>query len=284
LQQEDKQMGLLEGKVAIITGGTSGIGARTVELFAEHGAKVVVAGRREAEGKAIASRLGSAVGFCRTDMRDESQVQALIEYAIEHFGRLDCMFNNAGGGGPRAGGIADLDIEAFEQHLANNLRTAMLGMKHAARIMQVQRAGSIINTGSLAGHRVGYSTLPYSAAKAALLHATRWTANELGPYCIRVNSISPGGIATGSFAKGSGVSEEDAAKTIGPLSEFFATIQPIPRAGIPDDVANAAIFLASDLSSFITGHDIVVDGGMGMGNDWPTYVALRTEIGRRVSV
>ena len=277
-------MGLLEGKVAIVTGGTSGIGARAVELFAEQGSKVVLAGRREAEGKAIASRLGPAVSFCRTDMREEPQVQALVEHAVEHFGRLDCMFNNAGGGGPRAGGIADLDIEAFEQHIANNLRTAMLGMKHAARVMQAQRTGSIINTASLAGLRVGYSALPYSAAKAALLHATRWVANELGPYCIRVNSISPGGIVTGAFAKGGGASEEDAAKTIGGLAEFFATIQPIPRAGIPDDVANAALFLASDLSGFVTGHDIVIDGGMGMGNDWPTYVALRTEIGRRVTV
>jgi NAD(P)-dependent dehydrogenase (short-subunit alcohol dehydrogenase family) len=157
-------------------------------------------------------------------------------------------------------------------------------MKHAARVMQTQRAGSIINTASLAGLRVGYSALPYSTAKAALLHATRWIANELGPCHIRVNSISPGGIVTAAFAKGGGASEEDAARTVGRLAEFFATVQPIPRAGTPDDVANAAIFLASDLSNFITGHDLVIDGGMGMGNDWPTYVALRTEIGRRVGV
>ncbi len=194
------------------------------------------------------------------------------------------MFNNAGGGGPRAGGgIADLDIEAFDKHIAINLRTAMLSMKHAAPIMQVQRSGSIINTASLAGLRVGYSVLPYSAAKAALIRATRWIANELGPYHIRVNSISPGGIVTGIFAKNSGASETEAAKTTGELAEFFATIQPIPRAGIPDEIANAAIFLASDQSGFITGHDIVIDGGMGMGNDWQTYVALRAEIGRRVS-
>jgi NAD(P)-dependent dehydrogenase (short-subunit alcohol dehydrogenase family) len=265
-------MGVLDGKVAIISGGTSGIGARAVELFSEQGAKVVLAGRREAEGVAIATRLGPTVSF-----------EALVEHAVERFGRLDCMFNNAGGGGPRTGGIADLDIEAFDRNIAINLRTAVLGMKHAARVMLVQRSGSIINTASLAGHRVGYSALPYSAAKAALLHATRWIANELGPFHIRVNSISPGAIVTGSFAKGGGASEADAAATVDRLAEFFATIQPIPRAGIPDDIANAAIFLASDLSSFITGHDIVIDGGMGMGNDWPTYVALRTEIGRRAS-
>jgi NAD(P)-dependent dehydrogenase (short-subunit alcohol dehydrogenase family) len=124
--------------------------------------------------------------------------------------------------------------------------------------------------------------LAYSTAKAALIHATRWAANELGPYSVRVNSVSPGGIVTGSFAKGAGATEADAAKTKDPLVEFFATIQPIPRAGIPDDVANAALFLASDLSGFITGHDIVIDGGMRMGNDWPTYIGLRVEIRRLV--
>jgi NAD(P)-dependent dehydrogenase (short-subunit alcohol dehydrogenase family) len=276
-------MGTLDGKVAIITGGTSGIGARSVERFAEQGAKVVVAGRRQAEGEAIATRLGPTVSFCRTDMLDESQVKTLVEHAVKRFGRLDCMFNNAGGGGPRTGGIADLDIDAFDKNIAISLRTAVLGMKHAARVMQVQRSGSVINTASLAGLRVGYSALPYSVAKAALIHATRWVANELGPFNIRVNSISPGGIVTGSFAKSGGASEADATNTFGRLAEFFTTIQPIPRAGIPDDIANAAIFLASDQSSFITGHDIVIDGGMGMGNDWQTYVALRTEIGRRVS-
>jgi NAD(P)-dependent dehydrogenase (short-subunit alcohol dehydrogenase family) len=234
-----------------------------VERCIEEGAKVIVAGRREAEGEAVAARLGPTVTFCRTDMLVESQVQTLVEHAVERFGRLDCIFNNAGGGGPRTGGIADLDIDAFDSHIAINLRTAVLGMKHAARVMKVQRSGSIINTASLAGLRVGYSALPYSSGKAALLHATRWIANELGPFNIRVNSISPGGIVTGSFAKGGGASEADAGNTIGRLAEFFATTQPIPRAGIPDDIANAAIFLASDPSSFITGHDIVIDGGMG---------------------
>jgi NAD(P)-dependent dehydrogenase (short-subunit alcohol dehydrogenase family) len=202
--------------------------------------------------------------------------------AVERFGHLDCMFNNAGGGGPASGGIAELDIEAFDRNIAINLRTAMLGMKYAARIMRVQGSGSIINTASLAGLRVGYSTLAYSVAKAALIHATKWTANELGAYRVRVNSISPGAIVTGSFAKSTGATEADAMKTKDRLAEFFATVQPISRAGIPDDVANAAVFLASDLSGFITGHDIVIDGGMGMGNDWPTYVAFRAEIRRQV--
>lgn len=276
-------MGILDGKVAIITGGTSGIGARSVELFAEEGAKIMVAGRRRVEGEEIAARLGANVSFCQTDMLEEPQVEALVEQTLREFGRLDCLFNNAGGGGPRTAGIADLDMGAFDTHIAINLRSAMLGMKYAARIMQAQRSGSIINTASLGGLRTGFTPLPYAAAKAALIHATRWVASELGPYNVRVNSISPGGIVTGIFAKGSGIPPEQADKALERLREYFATIQPIPRAGVPDDVASAALYLASDASSFINGHDLVVDGGMGMGQDWEGFVAFRAEIGRCVS-
>lgn len=276
-------MGVLVGKVAIVTGGTSGIGARTVELFAEEGALVVVAGRRRVEGEALVARLGSNVSFIQTDVLREPQVQAMVEHAVSHFGRLDCLFNNAGGGGPRSGGIADLDIDGFDMNIAINLRSAVLGMKHAARIMQTQRSGSIINTASLAGLRTGYSALPYSAAKAALIHATRWVANELGSYNVRVNSISPGGIVTESFGKPGGTSPEQMDQSLDRLKDYFATIQPIPRAGLPNDIAHAAVFLASDASSFINGHNLIIDGGMGMGLNWQSYMALRSEIGRRIS-
>ena len=275
-------MGVLEGKVAIVTGGTSGIGARTVELFAEAGARVVVAGRRRVEGEALVARLGSNVSFIPTDVLLEPQVQAMVTHAVSHFGRLDCLFNNAGGG-PRSAGIADLDIDSFDMNIAINLRGAVLGMKHAARIMQAQGSGSIINTASLAGMRTGYSALPYSAAKAALIHATRWVANELGPYNVRVNSISPGGIVTESFGKHGGVPPEQMDQSLDRLKDYFATIQPIPRAGLPSDIAHAAVFLASDASSFVNGHNLVIDGGMGMGQNWQGYTAFRSEIGRRVS-
>lgn len=276
-------MGQLDGKVAIITGGTSGIGERAVELFASEGSRVVIAGRRRAEGESLAARLGPNVSFLQTDMLEEPQVAALVEQTVSQFGRVDCLFNNAGGGGPRSGGIADLDMESFDKNMDINLRTAVLGMKYAARVMQRQQSGSIINTASLAGLRVGYSPLPYSAAKAALIHATRWVANELGEHNIRVNSISPGGIATGIFAKGLGLPPAEADRALDRLKDYFATIQPIPRAGLPDDIAGAALFLASDASSFISGHDLVVGGGMGMGLDWKTFNAFRTEIGRRVN-
>jgi NAD(P)-dependent dehydrogenase (short-subunit alcohol dehydrogenase family) len=155
-------------------------------------------------------------------------------------------------------------------------------MKYAAKVMKAQRSGSIINTSSIAGLRVGFSGFPYSVAKAALIHATRWVANGLGPYNVRVNSISPGGIATAIFGKAGSVSPPDADRVIERLQELFATLQPIPRSGLPEDIAKAALYLASDASSFMTGHDMVVDGGVSMGQRWEDYTAMRTEIGRRV--
>ena len=276
-------MGVLDGKVTVVAGGTSGIGARTVELFAEAGAKVVVAGRRREEGEALAGRLGPEVSFIQTDVLHEAQVQAMIDHAVQRFGRLDCLFNNAGGGPPTTG-IADLDIDDFDAAMALNLRAAALGMKYAARIMQKQGSGSIINTGSVAGLRSGYASHPYSVAKAALIHLTRCVAVELGAHKVRVNSISPGGIVTGIFAKrSSGAPHPQADQILGRLEEYFGTIQPIPRAGMPEDVARAAVYLASDASNFVNGHDLVVDGGMAAGQDWAEFQAFRAEIGKCVS-
>ena len=274
----------LGGKVAVVSGGTSGIGARTAELFVEQGAQVVITGRRREQGEALAHRLGASASFIQTDVLEESQVKAMIDHAIMRFGRLDCLFNNVGGGRPgsRMAGIADLNMDEFDGTIALSLRSAVLGMKHAARVMQTQRFGSIINTASLAGLRAGLSAQSYSAAKAALIHMTRCVAIELGPYNVRVNSISPGGIATGAFAKSAGRSEAEAEQSLDRLKDYFATIQPIPRAGLPDDVAQMALFLASDASGFVTGQDFVVDGGLGTGR-WDAFLAIRAEIGRRVN-
>ena len=198
-------MGRLDGKVAVITGATSGIGLRTAEIFANEGAKVVIAGRRRDEGEALANRIGANCLFKQTDVTEEDQMKALIDLAVERFGRIDCLFNNAGGPA-QTGGIEGLDVAQFDAAMATLVRSVMLGMKHAAPHMRRQGAGSIINNGSIAGHLGGYSSsLVYGAAKAAVIHFTKCVAMELGEAGIRVNSISPGAIATGILAKALGV-------------------------------------------------------------------------------
>jgi NAD(P)-dependent dehydrogenase (short-subunit alcohol dehydrogenase family) len=267
-------MGALDGKVAIITGGTSGIGARTAELFAEEGAKVVIAGRRRAEGEGLAKKLGPAASFVPTDVTKEADIKALIERALARFGRLDCLFNNAGNPG-RIAGIADLDMDHFDTVIATHLRGVVLGMKYAAPAMIGQGSGSIINTGSIAGLRAGYSAHSYSAAKAAVIHVTRCVAAELGEKGIRINSISPGAIVTGIFAKGAGLPDAAADRTVESLKARFAAVQPIPRAGLPEDIARAALYLASDAGSFVNGQDLVVDGGIVIGGRWSALLKTR---------
>ena len=272
-------MGRLDGKVAVITGATSGIGLRTAEIFVTEGAKIVVAGRRAPEGEQLAKRLGTACVFRRTDVTIEEDIRALIGEAVDTFGRIDCLFNNAGGPA-QTGGIENLDAARFDAAMATLLRSVMLGMKHAAPHMRRQGSGSIINNGSIAGRLAGFSSsLVYGAAKAAVIHLTKCVAMELGEAGIRVNSISPGIIATGIFGKALGLSVEAAEKTPDVMREVYKTAQPIPRAGLPEDIAHAAVFLASDESSFINGHDLVIDGAITGGRNWSQqqqgYVALR---------
>jgi NAD(P)-dependent dehydrogenase (short-subunit alcohol dehydrogenase family) len=272
-------MARLSGKVAVITGATSGIGLRTAEIFVAEGAKIVIAGRRVAEGEALAKQLGANCVFRQTDVTVEEQMRALIALAVEKFGKIDCLFNNAGGPA-QTGGIEGLDVERFDAAMATLVRSVMLGMKHAAPHMKKQGSGSIINNGSIAGRLAGFSSsIVYGAAKAAVIQLTKCVAMELGESGIRVNSISPGAIATGIFGKALGLSTDGAEKTSSMMREVFKTAQPIPRAGLPDDIAHAAVFLASDESSFINGHDLVVDGAITGGRNWSQqqqgYVTLR---------
>jgi NAD(P)-dependent dehydrogenase (short-subunit alcohol dehydrogenase family) len=276
-------MGRLNGKVAVITGATSGIGWRTAEIFVAEGAKIVIAGRRTAEGEALAKQLGPNCAFLQTDVTVEEQMSALIALAVEKFGRVDCLFNNAGGPA-QTGGIEGLDVGRFDAAMATLVRSVMLGMKHAAPYMKKQGSGSIINNGSIAGRLAGFSSsMVYSAAKAAVNHLTKCVAMELGESGVRVNSISPGAIATGIFGKALGLSTEAAEKTAAKMRDIYKTAQPIQRAGLPDDIAHAAVFLASDESSFVNGHDLVVDGAITGGRNWTQaqqgYAALRKAFG-----
>ena len=279
-------MGRLDGKVAVITGATSGIGLRTAEAFVAEGAKVVIAGRRVAEGEALGKKLGGSCVFRQTDVTIEEQMHALIALAVDKFGKLDCLFNNAGGPA-QTGGIEGLEVARFDAAMATLVRSVVLGMKHAAPYMKKQGSGSIINNGSIAGRLAGFSSsIVYGEAKAAVIHLTRCVAMELGESGVRVNSISPGAIATGILAKALGLSTEAAETTDTIMREVYKSAQPIPRAGLPDDIARAAVFLASDESSFVNGHDLVVDGAITGGRNWSQqqqgYVALRKALDQQV--
>ncbi len=273
-------MGALEGKVAIVTGGTSGIGEGIAVLFVGEGAKVVVAARRQDEGAALEKRLG--VRFVRTDVANEADVKAMIDRTIGWFGRVDCLVNNAALAAPMLS-ITEIDAATIDQLLAVNVRGVLLGIKHVAPVMLKQGSGSIINIGSMAGIRGGVSGHIYSATKGAVLALSLSAGAELGEKGIRVNCLSPGAIVTGIFAKAAGVEGSKADRLTDVIKGAFASVQTIPRAGLPDDIAQAAVFLAGDGSSFINGQDIVVDGGhSSVTKGWSYVAGMRGEMLKRL--
>jgi NAD(P)-dependent dehydrogenase (short-subunit alcohol dehydrogenase family) len=249
--------GRLEGRATVITGGASGIGRAAVLEFLAEGARVVVADLNEANGKetlelAGQAGHGDAVRFVRTDVSQESDVEAAVKLCTSEFGRLDCIFNNAGIGGA-FGSITDMSVEDWDYTFAVLARGVFLGIKHAARVMRAQgQGGSIVNTASVAGMGGGAGPLAYSSAKGAVINLTRAAARELAPDLIRVNAICPGAILTPLLHRGN-------AEAIGGL---LRQIQPWPEIGQPEHVASAALFLASDDARFITGESLVVDGGL----------------------
>ena len=263
----------LERKVAVITGGTSGIGARTAALFVEEGARVVIAGRRRKRGEQLARALGESARFVPTDVAVESDIKAMIGQAMTWFGRIDCLINNAGTGSQWVG-IAEVDLDRFDAAIAVHVRGALAAMKYAVPIMAAQRSGSIITVASVNGVRAGLGGLYYSVAKAAAIHLTRCAAVELGEKGIRINTVSPGPIATGIFGKGAGLEPDEADANTDYAEVALAAVlprwQPLPYVGRADDIAQAVLFLASDAARLVTGHNLVVDGGICAG--WPAGV------------
>lgn len=260
----------LVGKVAIITGGASGIGRATVELFVQEGAKVVIADVDDAKGEELAASLGDAAIFQRTDVAQAAQVQAMVDRAISHFGGLHILFNNAGvtGGMPKAATrFLDIDLGSFHQVMGVNVLGAMLGTQFAARHMRDHGGGSIINTSSIAGVVPGFGFPAYRASKAALLNFTKAAAIDLAEYEVRVNSIVPGHIRTDiSSYREPGMSEELADRLEQVSRPLWEKDQPLKRRGLPIDIAQAALFLASDRSIYMTGTVMTVDGGVSAGD------------------
>lgn len=258
-------MGKLDGKVALITGAAGGIGRATSKLFIEEEAKGVVMGDIWDEmGEKIADELGPNAIYLHTDVSQESNIKAAINLATEKFGRLDVVFSNAGNPGP-GGAIEDVPTDEFDKTVAIHLRAAFLCMKHSIPIMKKQGSGCFITTSSVAAFQHGMGTLPYSLSKAGIIQLTRIAAVELGIYGIRANAIAPGGIATGIFGQAFGISRNGAEKVAELMKGTLADMQAIRRAGLPEDIANAALFLASDSSNFITGVTLKVDGGLLSG-------------------
>ncbi len=257
-------MSRLHDRVAIITGGASGIGEGTVRKYAAEGARVVIADLQEARGQQLAEELGPQTTFLQTDVSDEAQVAAAVDLAMSRWGRLDVMFNNAGFGGV-SGPIEDLDMEAYDRTMGVLLRGVFTGAKHAVKVMKPAGRGVIINTASIAGLQSGFGPVTYSAAKAAVAHFSRCLAAELAPFNIRVNAICPGLVLTHIFTNPLGLQGAAADAALPRIDAAFSSWPPLGRSGVPEDIANTALWLASDEASYVTGQAIVVDGGITTG-------------------
>ena len=255
----------LDGKVAIITGGASGIGEGSVRLFAEEGARVVVADIQDERGRALVESIGGGTSYVHANVALEADVRGAVEHAVERYGRLDAIFNNAGYAGVLAP-LMEVEEPDYDETMDVLVKGVFFGIKHAAQVMAAQgRGGAIVSTASVAGVGAGNGPSVYSLAKGAVMHLTRVAAYELGEHNIRVNCICPGGIATPIFGKSLGLSAEDADKTVEAVAGLMGEFQPIARAGRPADIAHAALWLSSDDSSFVTGHSLIVDGGLTLG-------------------
>lgn len=270
----------LKGKVAAITGASSGFGAGATRRFVAEGAKVVMGDIQEAAGQALADELGDSVLFVRCDVTSEDDVANLVDTAVKEFGQLDIMYNNAGIVGA-VGPIATTPADEWKRTMDIHLNGVFYGCKHAARVMMPRKTGVIVSMSSTAGIMGGLGPHAYAAAKHAIIGITKNVAVELAAYGIRCNCISPAGMATPMVAGISGdPSDIEAARAM------LAKVSPLKgRAGVADDVVNAALWLASDESGYTTGHTLTTDAGITIGSTNPPtfteYQPMIMEAGKR---
>ena len=253
--------GLLQGKTAIITGAASGMGRHAAQTFVHEGASVVLADIDEEEGTKLAISLGDRASFLRTDVTSEAQTKALVAAAVDRFGELNVFFSNAGAAGDPSP-VEQLSADALEQALALNLKSHVFAHKYATRQMLAQgNGGSIVTTASIGAVQAGWGPAAYSIAKAGVLALVRATAHEVKGTGIRSNAIVPGGVVTPLITRYFDVPAEQTESFLSEVSEILGQETLIGRGGFPQDIANAALFLASELSTWITGVALQVDGG-----------------------
>jgi meso-butanediol dehydrogenase/(S,S)-butanediol dehydrogenase/diacetyl reductase len=245
-------MNKLDNKVSLITGAASGIGAATARLFAAQGAAVVVADVDEAGGERVAREIGASGVFYRVDVSEPGQVEAMVQFAVDRFGRLDILHNNVASAGAVAP-VGEIPIDAWNRAIAVSLSGVFHGMRFALPRMAAQGGGVIINTASVSGLAADYLLGAYNAAKAGVINLTRTAAIEYARKNIRVNAVCPGSVATpplvGALGEGEGM-------------RLLEDRHPIGRLGLPEEIARVVLFLASDDASFMTGSIVVADGGI----------------------
>lgn len=257
----------LSGKVAIVTGGASGIGQATVELFVKEGARVVIADVNDERGDPLAASLGDAALYKQTDVSNADDIQALVDFAVERFGGLDIMFNNAGISGAQYPRFLDDDLADFQRVVGINLFGVMVGSRCAGKYMSTHGGGVIINNASIAGVLPGHALMTYRATKAAVIQFSKSIAIDLAEYAIRVNCLAPGHIRTPLTAFSMpGMTQEQIESVKAAVSPAMDSNQPLKRHGKPEDVAQAALYLSSDRAAQVTGVLLPVDGGITAGD------------------
>jgi meso-butanediol dehydrogenase / (S,S)-butanediol dehydrogenase / diacetyl reductase len=249
-------MGKLDNRIAVVTGGGSGIGEATAKLFAAEGARVVIADINEQGGQRVAGQIGAAATFSKTDVSDPAQVEALVKTTAQSFGRLDVLFNNAYA--TTLAPVGELSIEAWNKTIAVTLSAVFYGMRFALPQMVAQGGGAIVNTASISGLFGDYSAGAYNAAKAGVVNLTRTAAIEYARKNIRVNAVCPGMVGTPAVLDGFIAQSRNPERA----RQLNDECHPIGRIGKPEEIARVVLFLASDDASFMTGSIVVADGGV----------------------